>query len=98
MGVDIPVDPPVFLDDKWYCVSISMYQGGGPPYDCTQNWVADFSCCKPGWFITAWLEGGMECNSAYPELCVATGYSAQKLNSFTGPYDDMDSCFENCGI
>lgn len=95
MGEEPPVDDPTFEPDKWYCVHLDLFQGGGPPWDCTQNHVGDIHVCVDGEDIQDWLDGGWECNSA-KELVPVTGFTAQKILDHTGPYDTQNECVANC--
>jgi len=95
MGNDIPPDLPPLEPDKWYCVNIDAYQGGGPPYNCSMNFVVNFNCVQDGEWIQDYIDMGGECVGGW-ELCAFTGYSAQKIGSWTGPYDTYEDAIEDC--
>jgi len=95
MGSIVPPTWPTLIDDKWYCCTLECYQGGGPPYDCTQNYVGQATCCQTGAIIKGWQNAGLECAGGW-ELCVFSGYTAQRLIGVVGPYDNFGSCDVVC--
>lgn len=91
MGITIPDDFPELDPTKWYKVTVQAYQGGGPPYDCTMDFLDNFSDCKTGFAIQNWIDLTPEC-FAGNELVVVTGFSAQRLKNIEGPFDTEAAC------
>lgn len=95
MGEDVEKTFPDPEPGKWYCCTMQAYFGGGPPFDCTQNFIGLTSCCKTGAQLQAWLDAGLEC-FAGAELCILTGFTTQRLKSAVGPFDTQAACLAAC--
>lgn len=91
MGTPVPPDMPVLEDDKIYRVGVDWYQDVTPATGCDQKYQGREQCCWDGGTIKAWRDGGGEC-VAGDELCMITGFSAQRLVFIHGPYDDIGAC------
>ncbi|NVM23410.1 MAG: hypothetical protein HWN68_16705 [Desulfobacterales bacterium] len=95
MGEPTPDDWPEILDDKWYCVTVDAFQDVGPFDDCRQDFSAQLTCCRQGVHINNWINNELECIGGF-ELCVFTGFSAQRLLDLKGPYDTQALCNADC--
>ena len=95
MGEDPDWDVDDIIPDKWYCLSMDSFQDGSGKTGCDQTFVDTKTCCQLGAAITAWLDADLECVRGR-ELCIFTGYTAQKLKNMKGPYDSQAECFADC--
>lgn len=91
MGTPVPPDMPELEDDKIYRVGVDWYQDTTEKTRCDQKYQGRIECCKSGAFINAWKAAGFECTSGF-EMCMITGYSAQRLVFCHGPYDTLEAC------
>lgn len=92
MGNPVPPTPwPPWIPTKWYCVHLLAYQDL-PDYGCIGT-AHHVDCCRTGAMIIAWVD--YECISGL-ELCPFSGYSAQEVIDWTGPYDTYEECVFCC--
>lgn len=91
MGTEVPEESPEYEDDKFYLCSVDAYQDVGPATDCSQTFVMRQRCCQQGNILNAWIQADVECQAGW-ELCVVSGWTAQRLVAVHGPYDDRDAC------
>lgn len=91
MGTPVPDEWPELEDAKFYLVYLDAFQDVGPDNDCTQDYQLRQRCCTTGQHIKAWLAVGWECLSPH-ELCVVSGFTAQRLLNVHGPYDNLADC------
>lgn len=91
MGTPVPKDWPVLEAEKFYLVTLDAFQDAGPLTGCDQTFVTRVSCCKSAALIQAWIDAGCRCLAGC-ELCVVTGFTAQRIICIQGPYDDYDTC------
>lgn len=95
MGTPVPLESPDLENDKFYRVYVDPYQDLTPATGCDQEALGRWSCCKQGVFIQLWLDGGWECSvilDPFMELCMRTGFSAQRLVAIHGPYNLLEDC------
>lgn len=103
MGTPVPFILPGFEDDKWYNCHLDCFGVGEGPHTCEDDFIGSVECCKTGLSINTWLNDGCGCKSDPPvwyELCLFTGFSAQRLLHVHGPYDTRGDCGEvedECG-
>lgn len=91
MGEDTPTEWPEIIRDKWYKCTVNCYWADWPVEACTGDYIDDCTCCLLGADIEDWLAFPLECSSIF-ELCLFTGFSAQRLINLEGPFDDFDTC------
>ena len=91
MGIKVPPEWPEIDDTKTYKVTVDGFQGGGPPNDCSMNFVAQVTCCKLGNLLNAYIDNDLECIGGN-ECCVISGFTAQRIKAIEGPYDTFVLC------
>ncbi len=91
MGTPVPADWPEIENDKVYMVTVDWYQDASGKTGCDQEYQGEHKCCEPGIGIFVFLAFELECKRG-SELCTITGFSAQRLISVFGPYDNMGAC------
>lgn len=89
MGHKLPPEPPVLLDEKWYYISAAAFAHILP--GCIGD-PTPVGCCKEGSELIAYLKDPQCVNGA--EICIYTGYTAQRVYNISGPYDSWDECDE----
>lgn len=95
MGDAVPDDPEPLIDDKWYCMTLEVFQGG-PESGCEQTPQGTIKCCKLGVAVNGWRDLEQDCLFA-TELCVYSGFSSQRIINWIGPYDTVGECNAICG-
>lgn len=91
MGEPSPTEWPELIADKWYKCTVNCYWGDHPVNTCSGAYIDNCTCCRLGADIDAYLKIPVECRSG-SELCMFTGFSAQRVINVEGPYDDFDAC------
>jgi len=70
---------------------MAAYQNPLPGCVGEPNYI---SCCVLGQDIIEWEP--YECINQF-ELCILSGYTAQRIDNWSGPYDSVDDCWKICG-
>lgn len=91
MGETTPGTWPELIPDKWYKCTVNCYWADFPAESCSGGYIDNSSCCLLGADINAWFTANWECKSGF-ELCLFTGFSAQRLVDIQGPFDTHAAC------
>ncbi len=91
MGIDLPEDWPELEPLLFYKVGVDLYDFNPVVPGCATVHQGLLHCCLPGGVISAWIDAGFECINGL-ELCVAGGFTAQRLKTIEGPFDDQPAC------
>lgn len=94
MGTTIPDEFPEIDDTKTYKVTVDAFQDAGPETDCNQNFVAQVTCCKAGNLLNNFIDNDFACTAGV-ELCVVSGFTAQRIKAIVGPYDTWQECIDD---
>jgi len=90
MGHPPPPTPPVINEDLYYDVSVLAYQDILP--GC-EGEPMETHCCILGWYIIFFVDLG-ECLNGN-EVCMFSGYSAQKIVDIAGPFGTLQECIDS---
>ena len=85
-----PPWPPYLEPDKFYCVLVVACQEIGCTGDCAGD-----QCCTLGAAINTWSVDGGGCSRPFG-LCITSVHLFTSLRGVSGPYDDLDECWEVC--
>lgn len=95
MGTPVPIEQPEIDVTKHYCITVDWFDDWYGATDCTQEYGGTTHCCVTGSNLKYYIENGYECTK-YLEICMATGYSAQRITCIEGPFDSHADCVNFC--
>lgn len=94
MGAELPEEPPVIEDDKWYCCTSQDYRQVDGNNSCDNPFVASCTQCREGWDIKAWYDHGHECDDPI-QIVLCWPFASQRITSIIGPFDSAALCKAN---
>lgn len=92
MGDPDPDEFPEIIVGKWYKVTAESFQGPfAPPSSCTDDKVAEGTCCATGLDLNEFFVTGPGCKNGL-EICPVSGFSSQRVLAIEGPFDTFNLC------
>jgi len=91
MGDPVPSTWPDLDPAKFYQVHADIYDDGIPVGNCTKPFAGRTFCCPTGNVINGWYAAGGDCTPDH-EICLGSGFSAQRIVSIIGPFDLFGDC------